>query len=154
MNRLKKANLSIECALVMPTIFLVIVFLLWLMIYLYNGCVIQKALVHGVQEADYRECDNNFELKNEVEKRIYEELKGYLVGVESPTVKVTITKNYVKASVETKLNIGSDLDILNNMSDIEVNIKKRRMHGADLINDVRRIKALYDIGKDLFDDEE
>ena len=56
--------------------------------------------------------------------------------------------------METKLNIGSDLDILNNMSDIEVNIKKRRMHGADLINDVRRIKALYDIGKDLFDDEE
>ena len=154
MKRLKKANLSIECALVMPTILLVIIFLLWLMIYLYNGCVIQKALVHGVLEADYRECSNNLELRNEVEKRIYEELKGYLVGVEAPTVKVTVTRNYVKASVETKLNIGSDLKILDNMSDMEVKIRKRRMQGADLINDVRRIKTLYDIGKDLFDDKE
>ena len=64
-------NLTIECAMIMPLILLVIISVVWLMIYLYDSVVIEKALVHGVMAADYRDSRTNSELMKEIEMQLF-----------------------------------------------------------------------------------
>ena len=51
--KIKKGNMTIECALIMPMILTVIISLVWLTIYLYDMSVAQTALIHGLLISDY-----------------------------------------------------------------------------------------------------
>ncbi|MCR4649008.1 MAG: pilus assembly protein [Lachnospiraceae bacterium] len=142
------ANLTVECALIMPMILLVIISIIWLMIYLYDGLTVQKALVHAVIAADYRVSKSNGELMKEIEERINEALEGQIVGCEEPVVSVKVSKYSVSAKVETKLNIPLNLPGISKLTDLKAEIKKRRLYGADLIYDVKRIKAIAEFLKE------
>lgn len=144
-----KGSFSIECALIMPVILLCVVSIMWLMIYMYDENVIYRALVHAVLATDYRESDSNDELKNEIEERVYEDLKGQLVGVSDAEVFVKVGKNKASARVEAKLGIPQDIPGLSELGEIKVEVKKTRLFGADSILDVRRVKAIYDIAEKL-----
>ncbi len=148
------ANLTVECALIMPMILLVIISIIWLMIYLYDSLTVQKALVHAVLAADYRVSKSNGELMKEIEGRINEALEGQLVGCEEPKVSVKVSKYKVSAKVETKLNIPLNLPGLSRLVNLKSEIKKRRLYGADLIYDVKRIKAIAELLKKGEDSEE
>ena len=149
----KKGSFTLECALIMPVILICIVSLMWLMIYMYDENVIYRALVHAVMAADYRESDTNSQLKNEIEERVYEDLKGQLVGVTDAEVFVNVGKKKVGARVEAKLGMPLDIPGLSELADIKVEVKETRMFGADIIMDVRRIKAVYDVAIKLSESE-
>ena len=144
-----KGSFTIECALIMPVILLCVVSIMWLMIYMYDENVIYRSLVHAVLAADYHESDSNNELKNEIEERVYEDLKGQLVGVSDAEVIVKVGKNNVSAKVEAKLGMSMDIPGMSELGEIEVEVKGMRKFGADIILDVRRVKAVYDIAEKL-----
>ena len=144
-----KGSFTIECALIMPVILLCVVSIMWLMIYMYDENVIYRSLVHAVLAADYHESDSNNELKNEIEERVYEDLKGQLVGVSDAEVIVKVGKNNVSAKVEAKLGMSMDIPGMSELGEIEVEVKETRKFGADIILDVRRVKAVYDIAEKL-----
>lgn len=144
-----KGSFTIECALIMPVILLCIVSIIWMMIYMYDENVIYRSLVHAVLAADYHESDSNNELKNEIEERVYEDLKGQLVGVSDAEVIVKVGKNNVSAKVEAKLGMSKDIPGMSELGEIEVEVKGMRKFGADIILDVRRVKAVYDIAERL-----
>ena len=146
-------SFTIECALIMPVILLCIVSIIWLMIYMYDENVIYRALVHAVLAADYHETDSNIELKNEIEERVYEDLKGQLVGVTDADVFVNVGKKKVGARVEAKLGLPENILFMSELGEIKVEVKKTRKSGADIILDVRRIKAVYDIAIKLSEGE-
>ena len=148
-NCLKNGSFTIECALIMPIILLCIVSMMWLMIYMYDEIVIYRALVHAVLAADYHESDSNNELKEEIEERVYEELKGQLVGVSDAKVFVKVGKNKVNARVEAKLGMSQNIPGMSDLSEIKTEVKETRRFGADIILDVRRIRAIYDIADKL-----
>ena len=144
-----KGSFTIECALIMPVILLCVVSIMWLMIYMYDENVIYRSLVHAVLAEDYHESDSNNELKNEIEERVYEDLKGQLVGVSDAEVIVKVGKNNVSAKVEAKLGMSMDIPGMSELGEIEVEVKGMRKFGADIILDVRRVKAVYDIAEKL-----
>ena len=144
-----KGSFTIECAFIMPVILLCVVSIMWLMIYMYDENVIYRSLVHAVLAADYHESDSNNELKNEIEERVYEDLKGQLVGVSDAEVIVKVGKNNVSAKVEAKLGMSMDIPGMSELGEIEVEVKGMRKFGADIILDVRRVKAVYDIAEKL-----
>jgi len=152
-NIYRNGSFTIECALIMPMILLCIVSVMWLMIYMYDENVIYRSLVHAVLAADYRESDSNSELKNEIEERVYEDLKGQLVGVSDAEVFVKVGKNGVTAKVEAKLAMSQNLPGLSELGEIKTEVKEKRMSGADIILDVRRIKAIYDIADKIVGSE-
>ncbi|MBO4785162.1 MAG: hypothetical protein IKS60_06100 [Lachnospiraceae bacterium] len=152
-NIYRNGSFTIECALIMPMILLCIVSVMWLMIYMYDENVIYRSLVHAVLAADYRESDSNSELKNEIEERVYEDLKGQLVGVSDAEVFVKVGKNSVTAKVEAKLAMSQNLPGLSELGEIKTEVKEKRMSGADIILDVRRIKAIYDIADKIVGSE-
>lgn len=139
-----KGNFTVECAMIMPIILMCIISVLWLMIYMYNANIMYRALIHAVSAADYHNSKNNTQLKNEVEDRIYEDINGQLVGIKDGKVNVKVGKNSVTASIEGNLEISESLPGLSNLSKIKAEVKKTRMHGADIILSTRKIKALYD----------
>ena len=148
-NIYKNGSFTIECALIMPVILLCVVSIIWLMIYMYDANVIYRSLVHAVLAADYHESDSNSELKNEIEERVYEDLKGQLVGVTDAEVFVKVGKNNVTARVEAKLAMSQDLPGLSELGEIKTEVKEKRMSGADIILEVRRIKAIYDVAEKI-----
>lgn len=148
-NIYKNGSFTIECALIMPVILLSVVSIIWLMIYMYDANVIYRSLVHAVLAADYHESDSNSELKNEIEERVYEDLKGQLVGVTDAEVFVKVGKNNVTARVEAKLAMSQGLPGLSELGEIKTEVKEKRMSGADIILDVRRIKAIYDVAEKI-----
>ena len=152
-NIYKNGSFTIECALIMPVILLCVVSIIWLMIYMYDANVIYRSLIHAVLAADYHESDSNSELKNEIEERVYEDLKGQLVGVSDAEVFVKVGKNNVTASVEAKLAMSQNLPGLSGLGEIKTEVKEKRMSGADIILDVRRIKAVYDIANKIVGSE-
>ena len=152
-NIYRNGSFTIECALIMPMILLCIVSVMWLMIYMYDENVIYRSLVHAVLAADYRESDSNSELKNEIEERVYEDLKGQLVGVSEAEVFVKVGRNSVTAKVEAKLAMSQNLPGLSELGEIKTEVKEKRMSGADIILDVRRIKAIYDIADKIVGSE-
>ena len=152
MNNVRKANFTVECAIIMPIILSVIISVMWLMIGIYDRNIMYSALVHGVLAADYQDKQGSISLKNEIEKRIEEETDGRLFGVTDTEISVKVTNRKVIASVDTKLNVPINLPIISDFNMLSVKVSKRRMQGADLINDVRRIKALYDIINGLTED--
>lgn len=148
----KRGSFTIECALIMPVILLCIVSIMWLMIYMYDENVIYRALVHAVLAADYHESDSNSTLRDEIEERVYEDLKEQLVGVTDADVFVKVGKNKAYARVEAKLGIPQNIPGLE-LDEIKVEVEETRISGADIILDVRRIKALYDIAGKLAENE-
>lgn len=148
-----KGNFTVECAMIMPIILMCIISILWLMIYMYNANIMYRALIHAVSAADYHNSKSNIQLQNEVEDRIYEDIKGQLVGIKDGKVTVKVGKNSVAASIEGKLEISESLLGLSELSGIKAEVKKSRMHGADIILDTRRIKALYDAADGLIKEE-
>ena len=148
-NIYKNGSFTIECALIMPVILLCVVSIMWMMIYMYDANVIYRSLVHAVLAADYHESDSNSELKNEIEERVYEDLKGQLVGVTDAEVFVKVGKNNVTARVEAKLAMSQELPGLSELGEIKTEVKEKRMSGADIILDVRRIKAIYDMAEKI-----
>ena len=152
-ENLKNGSFTIECALIMPVILLCIVSVMWLMIYMYDENVIYRSLVHAVLAADYHESDSNNDLKNEIEERIYEDLKGQLVGADDAEVFVKVGKNNVTARVEAELGMSQSIPGLSELGEIKVEVKEKRLFGSDIILDVRRIKAVYDIANKLTVDE-
>ena len=148
-NIYKNGSFTIECALIMPVILLCVVSIMWMMIYMYDANVIYRSLVHAVLAADYHESDSNSELKNEIEERVYEDLKGQLVGVTDAEVFVKVGKNNVTARVEAELAMSQNLPGLSELGEIKTEVKEKRMSGADIILDVRRIKAIYDIAEKI-----
>ena len=149
----KNGSFTIECALIMPVILLCVISIMWLMIYMYDENVIYRSLVHAVLAADYHESDSNSELKNEIEERVYEDLKGQLVGVTDAEIFVKVGMNNVTARVEAKLALSQDLPGLSKLGEIKTEVKEKRMFGADIILDVRRIKAIYDIADKIVGSE-
>ena len=105
-----KGNYTVECAMIMPIIFMCIISVLWLMIYMYNANIMYRALYHAVSAADYHNSKNNTQLKNEVEDRIYEDINGQLVGIKDGKVNVKVGKNSVTASIEGNLEYQHQLD--------------------------------------------
>ncbi|MBQ2184019.1 MAG: hypothetical protein II399_05225, partial [Lachnospiraceae bacterium] len=62
-------------------------------------------------------------------------------------------KKKVGARVEAKLGMPLDIPGLSELADIKVEVKETRMFGADIILDVRRIKAVYDVAIKLSESE-
>ena len=144
-RKCRAGNFSIECAMVMPIILLCIIALVWLVIFLYDKNVIYRSLVHAVSAADYKNSSTNNQLKNEIEERLYEDLKGELVGVKESNAYVKVGAKKVTAGIECKLNVPMNENVLATLGELKVEITKKRMDAAGIIADVRRVKALYDI---------
>ncbi|MCR5847889.1 MAG: pilus assembly protein [Lachnospiraceae bacterium] len=149
MKKKAKGNFTVECALIMPIILLVIVSVIWIMIAMYDKGIMYKAAVHAILAADYHVSDNNFQLKKEIEERIYEESDGQLVGTDEPEISVNILGNKVNIKMNAALNVPSDIAGISELDNISVGVSKKRWFGADIISDVRRIKALYDLAEEL-----
>ena len=149
MKKKAKGSFTVECALIMPIILLVIVSVIWIMIAMYDKGIMYKAAVHAILAADYHVSDNNFQLKKEIEERIYEESDGQLVGTDEPEISVNILGNKVNIKMNAALNVPSDIAGISELDNISVGVSKKRWFGADIISDVRRIKALYDLAEEL-----
>jgi len=119
---------------------------------MYDKNVIFTACVHAVQAADYHLSDNNFELEKEMKGRLYEGLEGKLIGVEEPEITVKVSKKKVTAQVETKLGVPEDVMGISKLSKLEVKVEKKRIDPVESISDIRRIKAIYDLTKELVEE--
>ncbi len=154
LRQFRRGNFSIECAMVMPIILLCIIALVWLIIFLYDKNVMYRALVHAVSAADYKNSSTNNQLKNEIEERLYEDLKGELVGVKETNAFVYVGAQKVKAGIECTLNVPMDENVLSNLGELKVEITKKRMDAAGIIADVRRVKALMEIADKYINTDE
>ena len=148
-NKYKDGNFTIECAFIMPIIFAVILSVIWLIIFLYDKNVMYRALVHGVSEADYQNFTSNGKLADEIEERVYEDIKGQLLGLENPVAKCRVSKSEVTAEITASLAVPDGLLGLGDIKDISVTVSKKRTDPAGIISDVRRVKALMDMAEKI-----
>lgn len=144
MNKYRKANMTVECALLMPTILAVTIILVKMTIYMYDRAVMENALVHSVMAADYMQDASNNELKNEMEIRIEEEL-CYAVALEDIDVSVTVKENVCKAEITGKLNIGVQLPGTDFFTETKARISKKRLSGTETVRNVRKIEKLIQL---------
>ena len=114
--RLKKANMTIECALIMPIILTVIISLIWLTIYLYDMGVAQTALIHGLLISDYSPNVTNSSLSDYVKAGIEEESAPYLVGVNDCRVSTKIKQRKCTAGIEMQMNIPEASPVISKLT--------------------------------------
>lgn len=149
---IKKANMTIECALIMPTILTVIISLIWLTIYLYDMSMAQKAIIHGLLISDYSPHVTNSSLKNAIEEGIEEESAPYMVGVTKCDVRVKVKQRKCIASIGLQMPALESSPVLSELMSNNMEFSSDRLSPAYVVRDTRRIKGMYDFYKYILKD--
>ena len=143
-NDFREGNFTVECALLMPVILLCIVSVLWLSINLYNVNAMHKALIHGLLASEYYPDVSNNKLKNIIEDRIREEMKGSLVGTDNVEIKVKVSKLECEASAEAVLNLPEGITGLSELRLVKVSDKIMRLEPARTVQDMKKVENIYE----------
>ena len=67
--------------------------------------------------------------------------------------EIKVSAGKVTAGIESRLDVAADNAVLSTLGEIKISVTKRRMDGAKIISDIRRVKALYDIANNLIESE-
>lgn len=145
MKRINKGSYTVECALVLPIVLLVIISLVWLLIYLYDKAALEKNIVHALLAADYDYSMSNNKLKQEIENRIDENLHAELIGMKEVRISVTVNKLKCTVSAEGCLNIPEGIPVLSKLCRLEMEIQKKRYSGTETVKDLRRLQKIADL---------
>lgn len=146
-SRIRNGSMTLECAMLMPIILMVIISIIWLMIFMYDRVVINRALIHGVMYCDYVRDENNFIIEKEIEKRINEQLADSIIAVNEVNVCVKVNDWWCKAEIEAQMDIPDGISWLSGISVIKMEKKKDIIYGARvirLVNRVEKYKNLID----------
>ena len=150
--KIKKGNMTIECALIMPMILTVIISLVWLTIYLYDMSIAQTALIHGLLISDYSPNTTNSSLKEAIKAAIDEESAPYMVGVEECKVTTKVKQRKCIASMEIRMNITDSSPVLSKLMKNSMEFSSTRLSPAYVIRDTRKFKGMYDYYENLLKD--
>ena len=150
--RFRKANMTIECALIMPIILTVIISLIWLTVYLYDTGIAQTAIIHGLLISDYSPYVSNTSLSDSIKAGIEEESSPYLVGVSDCSIKTKVKQRQCIATMTIQMNIPDSAPVISKLTTNTMEYSLTRLSGAYVIRDTRRIKGMYDFYKSILDD--
>lgn len=145
MEKYKRGNFTIECALIMPLIMLSIILLLCLMIHMYDRIVINKALIHGVMACDYCREDQNYQIKKMIENRINEELSGSLVAIDRLQIGVKANDIWCEADIEASHNFPEIIPDMNTIFTIRMKKKKSILSGGEYIRNVNKLEKYSEL---------
>lgn len=144
MKKIKEGSYTVECALIMPIVLLVIVSLVWLLIYMYDKAAFEKNLIHALMVADYDYSASNTNLKDKIEERINESLADEIIGMKEVKVNVKVDKFSCSAEAEGVLNIPEGIPGLSKFCKLDIKISKKRTSGAETIKEARRFRKIKD----------
>lgn len=148
-DRNLKGSMTIECALLMPIIISVIISVMWLMIYMYDRIMINRALIHGILYCDYIRKENTIVIEKEIEKRINEDLNNRILATNDIKVSVKFNNMHCKVSAEARMNIPGGIEWLEKMSVIRIEQEKYILNGAAVIRDIDRAKTYLDLFNEI-----
>lgn len=152
MSKYKEGNFTIECALIMPIVMLCILSVIWMMIYMYDRIMINKALIHGVLACDYLCGESNLNIKKAVEKSINENLAGTLVAVDTIEIKVACNDIWCKVEIEARLNVPNGLPGIDKLSLIKLKKEKIILNGGEFVRNVNRTEKYAGLLKEFIND--
>lgn len=139
-----QANMTVECALVMPVVLSVIVLLIMFLIYLYNRNVLQDAAFLGVKNATYYEDRSNREIEESVAFKSWEAIRGRLIFMENVKMDVSVGKFQVRVhfSGEMKRSPFTVIGLPVPFQTIEAEAKADRFRPVAVIRNIRKGEAV------------
>ena len=145
-RRFLDANITVECALVMPVILSVLVLLVAFLLFLYNRNVLQDAALLGVKNATYYEDRSNREIEESVAFKSFEAVRGRLIFMENLRMEVSVGK--VQARVhfvgEMKQSPFSLIGLPMPFQTVEVQAKADRFRPSAVIRNIRKGEAFIE----------
>jgi len=145
-GRLLDANITVECALIMPVILSVLVLLVSFLLFLYNRNVLQDAALLGVKNATYYEDRSNREIEESVAFKSFEAIRGRLIFMENLRMEVSVGK--VQARVrfvgEMKRSPFTVIGLPMPFQTAEVQAKADRFRPSSVIRNIKKGEAFIE----------
>lgn len=144
--------MTVEAAFIMPFVIMMSILLIFMMIYLYDCCVLSDAVLHGALEYSFCIGESNGLIKRKTNDKIKTHIDE--MSVMSQDVDITVFVNSLKVKTEAEASI--DIPILSenfeDFAEIGVSWDLPRISGGQVLRDTRRIIGIKDAANKVKED--
>lgn len=105
MKKYQRGSFTVETALIMPIVLMVILIVFFFVLYMYNRSVMQNAAYRGVTQVFYYSSESNEYIKEECSRVVLKDLENSLVGVKNAEVEIEVSADRVEITVDGRLNV-------------------------------------------------
>lgn len=137
MKKYLKGSFTVETALIMPIVLMVILIIFFFVLYMYNRSVMQNAIYRGVKQVFYCAGESNENVKKECSRVVLKDIENSLVGVQNTEVKVEVSANKIEIMVSGRLNVPEMISpkgtVFEKLWNYEIYTKETRWNPAEII---------------------
>ena len=137
MKKYQKGSFTVETALIMPIVLLVILIVFFFVLYMYNRSVMQNAAYRGVTQVFYYSSESNEYIKEECSRVVLKDLENSLVGVKNAEVEIEVSDDRVEITVDGRLNVPEIISpkgtVFEELWNYEIYAKEARYNPAEII---------------------
>ena len=137
MKKYQRGSFTVETALIMPTVLMVILIVFFFVLYMYNRGVIHNAVYRGVKQVFYHSSESNEKIKNECGRVVLKDLENSLVGVKNAEIEIEVSANEIEIIVRGRLNVPEIISpkgtVFEELWNYEIYAKEARYNPAEII---------------------
>ena len=137
MKKYQKGSFTVETALIMPIVLMVILIVFFFVLYMYNRSVMQNAAYRGVTQVFYYSSKSNEYIKKECSRVVLKDLENLLVGVKNAEVEIEVSADRVEITVDGRLNVPEIISpkgtVFEELWNYEIYAKEARYNPAEII---------------------
>mgnify|MGYP006387634011 CR=1 FL=1 len=127
MKKYQKGSFTVETALIMPIVLMVILIVFFFVLYMYNRSVMQNAAYRGVTQVFYYSSESNEYIKKECSR----------VGVKNAEVEIEVSADRIEITVDGRLNVPEIISpkgtVFEELWNYEIYAKEARYNPAEII---------------------
>lgn len=137
MKKYQKGSFTVETALIMPIVLMVVLITFFFVLYMYNRSVMQNAAYRGIKQVFYYSGESNEDIKKECSRVILADLDHSLIGVQNAEVEIKVFANKIEITISGRLNvpdmISSKGTVFEELWSYEIYAKEARYNPAEII---------------------
>lgn len=148
MKKYQKGSFTVETALIMPIVLMVILIVFFFVLYMYNRSVMQNAAYRGVTQVFYYSSESNEYIKKECSRVVLKDLENSLVGVKNAEVEIEVSADRVEITVDGRLNVPEIISpkgtVFEELWNYEIYAKEARYNPAEIIIKGQNLENIVD----------
>lgn len=143
-----KGSFTVEVALLMPFLVVMILMLFYFTLYMYNRGVMQSAVCRGAKQLFYNIAGSNEEMETACTQVILADLEGNMVAVKDINLSVKVTATKVEIILDGLLNVPEvlmwEFMDLQELWKLRLEWSEPRLHAAEMIRSGQQLEGLVD----------
>ncbi len=148
MKKYQRGSFTVEAALIMPIVLMVILIVFFFVLYMYNRGVIQNAAYRGAEQIFYHAGESNEDVKKECNRVVLKDLENSLVGVQNTEIEIEVSANEIEITVTGRLNVPEIISpkgtVFEELWNYEIYAREVRWNPAEIIIKGQKLENIID----------